>query len=251
LERPLLISDLTKSFGGLRAVDRVSLELDSNGVHALIGPNGAGKTTLVNCVSGFLQPSSGHVVLAGTDVTRWPPHRLVGAGLVRTFQITTLFVELTVRENVELAARSRLNQNFNVLQRAARPGQPRDEATQVMRATGLLDQAGLRANQLSHGDKRVLEVAIALALHPKVLLLDEPTAGMSTSEAQHIGRLIREIGDRNSILLVEHDTEMVLAISDRITVMAQGRVIASGTPDEVSGNPRVREAYLGAFAKAG
>lgn len=222
------------------------MELEPHSVHSLIGPNGAGKTTVLNCVSGFLRPGSGHVILEGSDVTRWPPHRLVTAGLVRTFQITTIFVELTVRENVELASRSRLGKNFDVVHPAHGLRQARDEAEEVLGAVGLLHRAGLRGDQLGHGDKRVLEVAIALALNPKVLLLDEPTAGMSRSETERIAKLVREIADRTSILLVEHDTEMVLSISDKITVMTQGRVIAQGTPDEISRDTTVRDAYLGA-----
>jgi branched-chain amino acid transport system ATP-binding protein len=243
---PLLIRDLCKSFGGLRAVDRVSIALDPHSVHSLIGPNGAGKTTVLNCVSGFLQPDSGHVVLADSDVTRWPPHRLVGAGLVRTFQITTIFLELTVSENVELAARSRLGKNFDVFHPADRLRQARDEAEDVLGTVGLLHKASLRGDQLGHGDKRVLEVAIALALNPRVLLLDEPTAGMSGGETERIARLVRQLTDRTSALLVEHDTEMVLSISDKITVMTQGRVIAEGSPDVISRDARVRDAYLGA-----
>jgi branched-chain amino acid transport system ATP-binding protein len=243
---PLLIRDLYKSFGGLRAVDRVSIALEPHSVHSLIGPNGAGKTTVLNCASGFVQPDAGHVVLAGSDVTHWPAHRLVTAGLVRTFQITTIFLELEVRENVELAVRSRLGKNFDVLHPASQLRQARDEAEEVLGTVGLLHKADLRGDQLGHGDKRVLEVAIALALNPKVLLLDEPTAGMSRSETERIARLVRQITDRTSILLVEHDTEMVLSISDKITVMTQGRVIAEGTPDMISRDARVRDAYLGA-----
>jgi branched-chain amino acid transport system ATP-binding protein len=244
---PLLIRDLCKSFGGVRAVDRVSIALEPHGVHALIGPNGAGKTTVLNCVSGFLRPDAGHVVLAGADVTRWPPHRLVAAGLVRTFQITTIFLDLAVRENVELAARSRLGKNFEVWRPADRVRQARDEAEDILETVGLRPCADLRGDQLGHGDKRVLEVAIALALHPRVLLLDEPTAGMSGGETERIARLVRRLTDRTSVLLVEHDTEMVLSISDRITVMTQGRVIAEGSPDTISRDARVRDAYLGAI----
>jgi branched-chain amino acid transport system ATP-binding protein len=247
VENPLLIRDLSKSFGGLRAVDRVNIELRPHHVHSLIGPNGAGKTTVLNCVSGFLQPDSGHVILEGSEVTRWLPHRLVTAGLVRTFQITTIFTELTVTENVELAVRSHLGRNFDVFHQASRLGQAQNEAQEVLGTVGLLDRAGARGDQLSYGDKRVVEVAIALALNPKVLLLDEPTAGMSRSEAGRIAKLVRKIADKTSIVLVEHDTETVLSISDEITVMAQGRVIAHGTPGEISRDAEVRKAYLGAL----
>ena len=187
------------------------------------------------------------MTLGGSEVTRWPPHRLVTAGLVRTFQITTIFTELTITENVELAVRSRLGRNFDVFHHASRLRQAQNEAQEVLGMVGLLDRAGARGDQLSYGDKRVVEVAIALALNPKVLLLDEPTAGMSRSEAGRIAKLVRKIADKTSIVLVEHDTETVLSISDKITVMAQGRVIAHGTPGEISRDAGVRKAYLGAL----
>jgi branched-chain amino acid transport system ATP-binding protein len=166
--------------------------------------------------------------------------------LVRTFQITTVFLDLAVRENVELSVRSRLGKNFDVFHRADRLRQARDEAEDVLATVGLLHKADWRGDQLSHGDKRVLEVAIALALRPRVLLLDEPTAGMSAGETERIARLVRQLADRTSVLLVEHDTEMVLSISDTITVMTQGRVIADGSPEAISRDARVRDAYLGA-----
>ncbi len=247
MENALLIRDVSKSFGGLRAVERVNVEVHPHHIHSLIGPNGAGKTTLLNCISGFLRPDSGRVILEGDEVTGWPPHRLVGAGLVRTFQITTIFTELTVSENVELAIRSRLGRNFDVIHHASRLRQAREEAQEVVNTVGLLDHAEARGDQLSHGDKRVVEVAIALALKPKVLLLDEPTAGMSKSEAERIAKLVRKIAEKVSVVLVEHDTETVLAISDEVTVMAQGCVIAQGRPDEISRDPVVRKAYLGAI----
>jgi branched-chain amino acid transport system ATP-binding protein len=242
---PLVIRELSRSFGGVRAVDRVDIAVAPHSVHSLIGPNGAGKTTVLNCVSGFLRPDAGSVTLAGSDVTRWPPHRLVTAGLVRTFQITTIFLELPVRENVELAARSRLGRNFDLFRAADRIRRARDEAEEVLDTVGLLHRADGRADQLGHGDRRVLEVAIALALQPTVLLLDEPTAGMSTGETGRIAALVRQLAARTAILLVEHDTEMVLSISDRITVMTQGRVIAEGPPDVIARDGRVRDAYLG------
>jgi branched-chain amino acid transport system ATP-binding protein len=245
LENPLVIRDLSKSFGGLRAVDHVNLEVRPGHVHSLIGPNGAGKTTVLNCVSGFLYPDSGRVLLDGTDVTGSPPHWLVTEGLVRTFQITNIFTELSIRENVELAVRSRQGRNLDVIHEADRLRDSHEYADEVLHTVGLIERAHTRADQLSHGDKRVVEVAIALALKPKVLLLDEPTAGMSRSEAGRLAKLIRKIADEISIVLVEHDTETVLSISDEITVMAQGCVIANGSPNEISSDIAVRKAYLG------
>jgi branched-chain amino acid transport system ATP-binding protein len=243
----LVVRGLRKSFGANRAVDDVSLELEVGHVHSLIGPNGAGKTTVFNCLSGFLRPDSGHVFLKDREVTGWPPHRLVAAGLARTFQITRVFGELSVIENVELAARSRLGRNLDFVRRAADVRAARAVAEEVLGTLGLRERAAARADELGHGDRRVLEVAIGLALTPDVLLLDEPTAGMSRAETEGIAALVRRIAGRVSVLLVEHDTEMVLAVSDVITVMTQGRVIAHGTPEQVSRDPRVRDAYLGAI----
>jgi len=241
----LEVRGLSKSFGALRAVDRVSLDVEAGHVHSLIGPNGAGKTTLFNCITGFLRAEDGRVRLKGHDVSGWPPHRLVATGMARTFQITKTFDELTVLENVELAARSRRGRNLDVLHRARALREPRREAEGILGSVGLADRASGRADQLGHGEKRVLEVAIGLALTPELLLLDEPTAGMSRAETERIAGLIRRIANRTSVLLVEHDTEMVLAISDEITVMTQGRVIAQGTPEAISRDPRVQAAYLG------
>ena len=242
---PLVVRDLSKNFGALRAVDRVNLEVRDGHVHSLIGPNGAGKTTVFNCISGFLRPADGQVILNGLDVTAWPPHRLVAAGLARTFQITKVFGDLTVIENVALAARSRLGRNLQMCHRAQSAVEAQDRAYDVLDMLGLSAQAGARAAHLAHGDKRILEIAIALALQPRVLLMDEPTAGMSPGETERIGALICRIAQCSAVLLVEHDMEMVLGISDEITVMTQGRVIATGTPDTVSSDPIVQDAYLG------
>ena len=242
---PLVVRDLSKNFGALRAVDRVNLEVRDGHVHSLIGPNGAGKTTVFNCISGFLRPADGQVILNGLDVTAWPPHRLVAAGLARTFQITKVFGDLTVIENVALAARSRLGRNLQMCHRAQIAVEAQDRAYDVLDMLGLSAQAGASAAHLAHGDKRILEIAIALALQPRVLLMDEPTAGMSPGETERIGALICRIAQCSAVLLVEHDMEMVLGISDEITVMTQGRVIATGTPDTVSSDPIVQDAYLG------
>jgi ABC-type branched-subunit amino acid transport system ATPase component len=246
----LEVRGLVKSFGALRAVDGVSLDVQRGHVHSLIGPNGAGKTTLFNCVTGFLQPDAGRVVLRGVEVGGWPSHRLVAAGLARTFQITRVFDELPVLENVELAVRSRRGHNLDVRRRAAKLTAARREAEEVLELVGLAERGRMRADQLGHGDRRVLEVAIGLGLEPEVLLLDEPTAGMSPAETERIAALVRRVADRTSVLLVEHDTEMVLAISDEITVMTQGRVIAHGSPEAISRDPRVQDAYLGAVDTA-
>ena len=244
---PLVVRSLSKNFGALRAVDGVDLEIRNGQVHSLIGPNGAGKTTVFNCISGFLRPAGGKVFLSGLEVTASPPHRLVAAGLARTFQVTKVFSDLTVIENVALGARSHLGRNLQMWRHAQNAADAQNLAYEVLDMLGLVEQAGANADHLAHGDKRILEIAIALALQPKVLLMDEPTAGMSQGETERIGALIRRIAKRSTVLLVEHDIEMVLGISDEITVMTQGRVIASGTPDAVSRDPIVRDAYLGAI----
>ena len=242
----LVVRGLARSFGAFRAVEAVSLEVSPGNVHSLIGPNGAGKTTVFNCVSGFLRPDAGQVLLNGRDVTGWQPHRLVTAGLARTFQITKIFGELSVLENVALAVRSREGGNLEMWRRARSFAGAEAQALEILRTLGLAGRAGADADHLAHGEKRVLEIAIGLALRPTVLLLDEPTAGMSSGETAHIAALIRSLSARASVLLVEHDMEIVLGISDAVTVMTQGSVIASGTPAEISRDARVRDAYLGA-----
>jgi branched-chain amino acid transport system ATP-binding protein len=242
----LVVQHLSKSFGALRAVEDVNLELAPNQVHSLIGPNGAGKTTAFNCISGFLRPDAGEIQLNGLDVTGWAPHRLVSAGMARTFQITKIFTELSVLENVALAARSRDGGNLQMWRRAHKYIAAQKHAEDILQTLGLSPRADSNAGQLAHGEKRVLEIAIALALRPAVLLLDEPTAGMSSGESEHIAALIRKLSCQVSVLLVEHDMEIVLGISDVVTVMTQGCIIASGTPAQISRDPQVQAAYLGA-----
>ena len=243
----LVVRGLSKSFGGVQAVNNVNLEVVSGQVHSLIGPNGAGKTTAFNCISGFLRPDSGQVLLDGCDVTGWKPHRLVAVGMARTFQVTRIFGELTVLENVALAVRSKSDKNFLMWRSAERFSSARSEALSILETLGLGDRAELTGDQLSHGDKRVLEIAIAIALRPKILMLDEPTAGMSGGEGERIAMLISDLTAQATILLVEHDIDIVLGISNAITVIDQGSVIATGNPSEISRNSRVQEAYLGAI----
>jgi branched-chain amino acid transport system ATP-binding protein len=243
----LSVRDVRKSFGALRAVDGVTLDLEDGEIHALIGPNGAGKTTLFNCVSGAFPPDGGRVFLQARDVTGWPGNRLVRVGIARTFQITNVFMSLPVQENVEVAVRSRLRRNFNILRSAGSQSDARDEAHEILSRVGLAQISDQLASNLAHGERRVLEVAIALAMKPTVLLLDEPTAGMSGTETALMAGLIQRLKSQVSILIVEHDMDVVLSISDRITVMTQGRVLAAGTPIDISNNPEVRAAYLGEY----
>ena len=241
----LVVRGLSKSFGGVHAVNRVDLEIAKGHVHSLIGPNGAGKTTAFNCISGFLRPDSGQVVLDGCDVTGWKPHRLVAVGMARTFQVTTIFGELTVLENVGLAVRSRSDKNLLMWRSAESLSGEQSEALSILETLGLGDRAGVIGNHLSHGDERILEIAIALALRPKILMLDEPTAGMSGGESDRIAMLISSLTTRATVLLVEHDIDIVLGISNTITVIDQGSVIATGSPSAISSNAKVQEAYLG------
>jgi branched-chain amino acid transport system ATP-binding protein len=223
----------------------VDLEVAPGNVHSLIGPNGAGKTTLFNCIAGALAPNSGQVMLDGRNVTGWPPHRLVSAGMARTYQVTKVFGDLTVHENVALAVRSRHGENLVVWRRVDRSGDRDCEAMTILERLGLAERASVQADYLAHGEKRVLEIAIAMGLRPRLLLLDEPTAGMSSGETEHIARLIRSLTTEATVLLVEHDMDIVLGISDVVTVMTQGRIIVTGSPADVSRNPLVESAYLG------
>jgi len=241
----LIVRGLSKSFGGFRAVDKVDLQVEAGHVHSLIGPNGAGKTTAFNCISGFFRPDTGQVLLDGRDVSGWKSHELVAAGMARTFQVTRIFGELTVLENVELAVRSRSGKNFCMWRSAAAYPDMKSEAFEILEMLELGERADAMADHLAHGERRVLEIAIAMALRPAMLLLDEPTAGMSGGETERIVVLIRGLTKRATILLVEHDMEIVLGISDAVTVMTQGSVIAAGSPAQISRNSRVQEAYLG------
>lgn len=241
----LQVRELSKSFGAVRAVDRVSLEVEAGHVHSLIGPNGAGKTTLFNCVTGFLRPDAGRVLLRGAEIAGWPSHRLVAAGLVRTFQITKVFDELPVLENVELAVRSRLGRNFDVLHRACALTDASREAEDVLELVGLADRHQARADQLGHGDRRVLEVAIAIALRPLVLLLDEPTAGMGREDVTRIAALIKSVAANRTVLMVEHNLSVVADLCHTITVLARGEILAEGNYASVSKNSEVIQAYMG------
>ena len=235
----LTVRGLTKRFGGLVANDAVDLEVASTGVHAVIGPNGAGKTTLIAQLCGEVAPDAGSVRFAGEDITAWPPHRRARAGLLRSFQITSVMPTLTAIENVALAAaRGRARNPW-------RPLVPSAEAHAALERAGLSGREGVPAHALSHGERRQLELAMVLAPQPRLMLLDEPAAGTGKEEAARIVDLIRGLGVERAILLVEHDMDMVFALAARITVLAEGRAIASGTPQQIRDNADVRRAYLG------
>jgi ABC-type branched-subunit amino acid transport system ATPase component len=249
---PLLaLAGLERSFGGIRAVDGVTLAVQPGEVHGLIGPNGAGKTTIINLVSGLLAPTRGTIQLAGRALQGLPPHRIAAAGVARTYQGIRLFQDLTALDNVLVGQHLRRHPSL-----AARllllPGARAEERQARERAAALLERVGLservlvRARNLSYGEQRRVEIARALASQPRLLLLDEPTAGMNPVEVQSVAALIRQVAaEGHSVLLVEHNVRLVMGVSDRLTVLDFGRVIAGGPPAEVAADPAVIAAYLG------
>ena len=246
MAEPLLSAqNLVKRFGGLVATDKVSIEVRPGEIHALIGPNGAGKTTLVSQLTGNLAPDSGTIRLGGRDVTRLPTHARVRLGLARSFQITSVLREFTATDNVALAVQAHHGHSFRFLADARRDERLRAPARALLDAVGLGTRAETQAASLSHGEQRQLEIAMALAGEPVLLLLDEPMAGMGVEESQRMVDLLRGLKGTCGMLLIEHDMDAVFALADRITVLVYGRAIASGTPDEIRAHPEVRQAYLG------
>jgi branched-chain amino acid transport system ATP-binding protein len=242
---PLLrTTALTRTFGGLQAVRAVDFALERGQIHAIIGPNGAGKTTLVGMICGRVTPTSGRVWFKGRDITAMPAHRRVGLGIVYTFQIISIYRQLPVFENVALAAQRRL-------MRAPRshvaldPALVDERVTAILREVGLSDDRARTAGALPYGHQRLLEVAMALALDPEVLALDEPTQGLAPDEIAGLAALIRRIAASTTIILIEHNIGVVLRLSQRITVMNGGTIIAEGTPAEIEANPEVQRVYLG------
>lgn len=243
---PLLRTEgLRKRFGGLTVTDDVSLEVRAGEIHAVIGPNGAGKTTLINQVSGALAPDDGRILFAGLDITRLSMPRRVRAGLARTFQNTCILPGFSVLENVALAVQARDGSSFRFFRPAAGESRLNQAALEALEAVGLADRAAAPAGALAHGQKRQLELAIALATRPRLLLLDEPLAGAGPEETERLIALLDRLRSDYAILLVEHDMRAVFALADRISVLVYGRVIASGAPAEIRSNPEVRVAYLG------
>ena len=245
VEALLSATGLVKRFGGLIATDNVSIDVRPGEIHALIGPNGAGKTTLVGQITGIVPPDSGTIHFAGRDITRLPTHARVRLGLGRSFQITSVLREFSALDNVALALQAHQGHSFRFLADARKDTRLRDAAQQALEAVGLGARAGMPAAALSHGEQRQLEIAMALAGEPKLLLLDEPMAGMGLEESQRMVVFLRGLKSRCGMLLIEHDMEAVFALADRVTVLLYGRAIFSGTPDEIRRHPEVRQAYLG------
>jgi branched-chain amino acid transport system ATP-binding protein len=243
---PWLIAErISRHFGGLKAVDEVSLSLHCDEVHAVIGTNGAGKSTLVNVLSGEIAPSAGRVMLLGNDVTKLSQPRRAQAGLGRSYQRNTIFANFTVLENARLCAQARKQRPWEVWRAAAACETSLAAAYEALERAGLAAQAGQIAGALSHGQKRQLEIAMCLATRPKVILLDEPLAGMGAEETERMLALLASLKPSHAILLIEHDMDAVFRIAERITVMVNGRMLASGTPAEVRADPAVQTAYLG------
>ena len=241
----LEVSGLVKRFGGLMATDHVSFAVEPGEVHAIIGPNGAGKTTLISQLSGELQPDEGSMVFEGSDISRLSVPARSLAGLGRSYQISQIFREFTALENVMLAVQAHAGRGFSFIQAVAREPAITAPAFEALRQVGLADRATALAASMAHGEHRQLDLAMTLAGNPRLLLLDEPMAGMSQKESEEMIALIRTLKGRYAIILVEHDMDAVFALADRISVLVYGRIIVTGTPTEIRQNRMVREAYLG------
>jgi branched-chain amino acid transport system ATP-binding protein len=243
----LRVQDVSRHFGSLVAVDHVSMTVEPGELRAVIGPNGAGKTTFFNMISGFFPPTQGTIVFDDHDITAWPAHKRVAAGMARTFQITEIFPELSVRENlripIEVASGLRLRPWLS----RADDRKIRTRLDELLAMGGLGEKADRLVGELSHGDQRATEIMMSLALNPRLLLLDEPTAGMGDQETYDVTRLIRKLhrDSRLTIILIEHDMRVVFHLADRIMVLAEGAMLAEGTPDEIAKDERVQAAYLG------
>jgi branched-chain amino acid transport system ATP-binding protein len=244
-EALLQVTRLAKRFGGIVATDDLSFDVRQGELHAVIGPNGAGKTTLIAQLSGQLAADSGRIVFAEQDITRVPAYRRSHLGLARSFQITSLFLDLSVLDNVALAVQAHAGHSFHFWANARRIPQLREPAREALARVRLEHRADARTSLLSHGEHRLLELAMALAAKPRMLLLDEPMAGLGPDESARMVAMLSELKQQYTILLVEHDMEAVFALADRITVLVYGRAIACGVPADIRANREVREAYLG------
>lgn len=240
--------NLVKKFGGFVVTNNVNLNVQAGARHALIGPNGAGKTTLINLLSGFLEPSSGTVLLQGQEVTNLAQHQRVKRGLARTFQINRLFSDLTVLESVVMAVNERLGLGARFWKPVGAHTHAMDEAAELLRTLNLLDVAHSKTRNLAYGRQRLIEIALALAAKPSVLLLDEPAAGVPTSESRALFESIAALPREVTILLIEHDMDLVFRFADTISVLVSGALLTQGTPEQIANDPRVKEVYLGEAA---
>ncbi|MBU6502929.1 MAG: ABC transporter ATP-binding protein [Burkholderiaceae bacterium] len=243
----LEVRNVTQRFGELAAVKNVSLSVEEGELHAIIGPNGAGKTTLFNMISGFYVPTAGHITFGGADVTAMPTHERVGMGMARTFQITEVFPELTVRENLRIAVQVTDGLRLKMFNTRRQVAATEGRVDELLEAGALTANAGRHVGELSHGDQRSAEIMMALATRPKLLLLDEPAAGMGSQETYDTAVLIRRLHRKQklTIVLVEHDMRVIFNLADRITVLSEGEMLDQGTPDEIAASEKVQVAYLG------
>lgn len=241
----LNIDRLTKNYGALRVTDKLNLQLMPGELHAIIGPNGAGKTTLINQISGELASDKGSIQFAGEEIAGNPIHLRARSGLVRSYQITSIFEEFTVEENVALAARGSRKHGFSLWKALLDDQEVCACAHEAIKSVGLTKLSSVPASDLGYGERRQLELAMALAMNPRFLLLDEPMAGMSVQESQEVVSLLQRLKGRYTILLVEHDMNAVFALADRISVLVYGRIMITGTPEEIRANEEVRAIYLG------
>jgi len=244
-ETILAIERLTKRFGGLTATNDLSLAVEKGEVHAVIGPNGAGKTTLIAQLSGLLAPDSGRILFRGRNITALPAHARSALGLARSFQVTSIFLNFTAEDNVALAVQAHSGHSFRFLRAARAEAALREPARAALARVGLQHRANVVAADLSHGEQRQLEIAMAIATNPAVLLLDEPMAGMGAEESARMIEMLKGFKGSHTLLLIEHDMDAVFKLADRITVLVYGQAIATGAPDAIRANPEVRRAYLG------
>ena len=232
-------------FGGLLANHDINCKIDEGSITSIIGPNGAGKTTFFNILTGFYRPTAGSILFQGDDITGWPIHKVVNLGIARSFQILNIFNEISPAENVRLAVQSRKKRGFSFFRPASSFLDINRDTEEVLERIGLTRVKDVPTKNLSYGDKRVLEIGIALASKPRMLLMDEPTSGLPSSETARIKKFISEISKELTVVVIEHDMDIVLTISDTIIVLHQGEIIAQGPPDEIKANAQVQEAYLG------
>jgi branched-chain amino acid transport system ATP-binding protein len=238
---------LSKNFGALRAVNEVDLKVYPGQIHSIIGPNGAGKTTLFNLLTGFIRSTQGEIFFEGENITGLEPHIISKKGLARSFQIISIFPALSVHENVRIAAQSREKESSNFLRHFDRLKEAREKADGVLEFIGLIEEKNVISRNLPYGEKRILDIGIALATNPEVLLLDEPVAGLPSGDVQWMMQLIEEISKTLTVILIDHNIDLVISISHMVTVLNQGSVIAEGRPDEIQKDEKVQEAYLGGY----
>jgi branched-chain amino acid transport system ATP-binding protein len=236
---------ISKNFGGLMASRNISCKIEEGQITSIIGPNGAGKTTFFNILTGLYRPDAGSIFYKGREITGWPIHKIVKLGIVRSFQILNIFNEISPAENIRLAVHARQKRGFSWFQPATGFADANQQTEEVLEEIGLNDVKDLPTKNLSYGDKRVLEVGIALASRPELLLMDEPTSGLPASETERIKEFIKKISSRLTVVVIEHDMDIVFTISDTIIVLHQGGIIAQGPPDQIRANSLVQEAYLG------